>query len=225
MTSCPNCAETVSAGRFCANCGAALDAAAPDSPVLGTATANDPGERASSEAVGPEIARPWYARPGSWTAAAAFVLVAGVAVAMIVRADIEAFRGDRAPGATVAPTATDSHTLSGTFTLTDGAGSYRAGWTEGDPCSGSGGYADIRAGTQVVVTDGTGNVLAKSELGSGSGLKGEIQDMVLSCKFNFDVSSVPKSDFYKVSVGHRGELTYSYAEMQQNAWTVGFTLG
>ncbi len=47
----------------------------------------------------------------------------------------------------------------------------------------------------------------------------------LSCDFPIVVPNVPKSDFYTIEVGHRGELTYSFAEMVAQNWTVGFTLG
>jgi hypothetical protein len=36
---------------------------------------------------------------------------------------------------------------------------------------------------------------------------------------------LPKTDFYKVEVSHRGALTYSYDDMKSQNWTVGLKLG
>jgi len=104
------------------------------------------------------------------------------------------------------------YTVSGTFVLLDrGVGPDTA-------CRGDGGYDDIRAGTQVRVKDGSGTVLATGDLvgGTRSGAR---------CTFTLEILDVPKVDFYSVEVGRRGELSYSFEEMEENDWTVAFSLG
>jgi hypothetical protein len=36
---------------------------------------------------------------------------------------------------------------------------------------------------------------------------------------------VPVAKFYKVEVGRRGTISYSYEELKNNYWTVELTLG
>jgi len=136
--------------------------------------------------------------------------------------------------------------ISGTFTLMEII-SEPAGGT----CSGTGGYDDIDGGLQVIVKNEDGKTLAKGELSDGRQvdlieatmggrpsddeeereLEEAIQDVDLSdldisyCQFDFEVPDVPASDFYSVSVGRRGELTYTKAEMDEADWFVAFTLG
>lgn len=63
-----------------------------------------------------------------------------------------------------------NHAITGTFRLVDSDVDYGS-----SSCSGSGGYADIREGTDVVVKDGAGTIIAKSKLTydpSGSSSRG-----------------------------------------------------
>ena len=46
-----------------------------------------------------------------------------------------------------------------------------------------------------------------------------------SCLFLFTLSAVPKSEFYEFSIGHRGSVVYSHAEMESFFWLVMFSLG
>ena len=100
----------------------------------------------------------------------------------------------------------------GTFTLgpdgTQSAGS----------CNGTGGYRDIKAGLPVTLRDGAGAVLATSRLDNGTrdGRR---------CTFGFQLPDIPQAEFYAVEVGRRGELTYSFAEMQASDWKVSLTIG
>jgi hypothetical protein len=55
-------------------------------------------------------------------------------------------------------------TLSGTFSLTDGATDY----TDVGECEGTGGYDDIREGTQVTVYGSGGEVLGTGSLGAST---------------------------------------------------------
>ncbi len=101
----------------------------------------------------------------------------------------------------------------GTFTLTD-IGNTRGSDTN---CFGDGGYDDIRSGVSVTVRDGAGAVLGTGRLGDG------VKD--LWCTFNFTVADLPKVDFYSVEVGRRGELTYSFDEMETSGWKVDLSIG
>jgi hypothetical protein len=110
---------------------------------------------------------------------------------------------------------TASHQVAGTLTLTD----TDQFWSDGEPCSGSGGYDDIRAGAQVVVKDETGRLLATSDLLAGKA------SSEYECDFAFVVNDVPDAKFYSIEISHRGEITHSRREMDGNDWIVGFTLG
>ena len=85
-------------------------------------------------------------------------------------------------------------------------------------CYGTGGYDDIREGLGVTVRDGSGSVLATSRLGIGS-LTGRV-----TCTFRFEVDALPKEDFYSIEVGRRGELTYSFGDLESSAWKVELSL-
>jgi hypothetical protein len=110
------------------------------------------------------------------------------------------------------------HHLTGTFTLS--TASIIA--AKDKSCVGKGGYDDIDSRTQVTVTDGDGKLLATGSLGSGQLKPGT----TTVCIFPIVVDdSLPKKGFYKIEVGRRGALSYSYSDMQQRDWAVAFTLG
>ncbi len=91
-------------------------------------------------------------------------------------------------------------------------------------CYGTGGFSDMKPGAQVVVKDAAGKIIAQGALGDGVHPTSEKYAGVV-CEFPLTVENVPDSDFYQVSVGHRGEISHTRAEMEQSGWTVGFTLG
>lgn len=109
----------------------------------------------------------------------------------------------------------DLPVLRGTMDLYDSDFQYRP---RGIRCSGSGGYDDLHSGTQVLVKDGAGKVLAKGNLESGKTGANKY------CRFEFTIHDVPASDFYSVAVSHRGELTYSRDELETLGWQVAFEL-
>jgi len=136
--------------------------------------------------------------------------------------------GTNTPTATAAavskPTITGTFTLIGTQDVVD-PGTPDATPVDGDftdlgslGCAGIGGYNDIGAGLQVQVSDEDGTAIGTGELDLG-----EITND--GCRFPFTVQNLPVAKFYKITVGHRGELDYSYAELQAADWNVGFTLG
>ena len=102
----------------------------------------------------------------------------------------------------------ETATVSGTFVLTDTAG---FGFISADQssCSGTGGYSDVGPHTQVTVTNGKREILASTSLGQGHGDSA-------TCTFTFSFPITEGQDRYVVSVGHRGEFSYTFAQLQNN---------
>jgi len=125
--------------------------------------------------------------------------------------------GCGAPAASAQPSL--SREIHGTFRLSNGEEPDR---TEG--CSGTGGYSDVRVGTDVVVRDAAGTIIGTSSLTVDADGPEPAGSGAYQCGFAF-VVSVPESAFYTVAVGKRGELTFSKAELEAKGWTVGFELG
>jgi len=111
------------------------------------------------------------------------------------------------------------HTVGGELTL--------SGDIYQHSCTGSGGYDDISAGTQVVVRDGNNHVIGTGRLGPGHGtsqLNRNDATLFDACTFKFKVKGVPETKFYSVEISHRGGLTYSLADMKKAKWKVHATL-
>lgn len=99
------------------------------------------------------------------------------------------------------------------------------GAKEGQQCAGQKGYDDIRAGTQVKITDASGTVIALGELGAGEArdtwpdLKG-----TNICRFEAMVPGVQKSSgILGVEVGSRGVVNFTPESGSTTSVTV--TLG
>lgn len=92
-----------------------------------------------------------------------------------------------------------------------------------DYCYGSGGYSDIKGAMPVTIRDGKGNILATGNTESGKRPSGKYSNVI--CKFSFKVNDVPKTDFYSVEIGRRGQINYSYEEMQEKKWELILSLG
>ena len=120
---------------------------------------------------------------------------------------------EEAPAATTITV--ERYNLSGSLELTDKEGITEA--PDGG-CQGSSGYDDIRFGTDVVVSDPSNRVIGTSRLGEGNWTGDH-------CIFRYVVSNLPRVDFHKVEVSHRGQLTYSHQELVNNNWTVEGELG
>ena len=101
------------------------------------------------------------------------------------------------------------------------------------------GYDDIRGGTQVIVRNELGEVIASSELMDGTYtwapavwqpgapvvVRNSGDPTYGSCIFRFALTAVPKSEFYDFSIGRRGSVVYSHAEMEWFFRYVLFSLG
>ena len=123
------------------------------------------------------------------------------------------------PTATPEPT---TYTLTGTFTLYDSDGSWGSEFDKRlgiEGCWGSGGYGDIDEGLDVVLRNGQGEIIANGNLGRGKPLA------ETECEFPFELSNIPESDFYEVSVGRRGSTVYSRSELEGRNWHLILSLG
>lgn len=90
--------------------------------------------------------------------------------------------------------------------------------SSGGACAGDGGYSDIEQGLQVVVKNAEGTILGTGHLEPGSVRGGY-------CVFRFRVNDLPRSRFYAVEAGRRGAITYSFQQLEDEAWSVTLTLG
>ena len=135
-------------------------------------------------------------------------LVAVVVLLVLLLTSGEDDGSDTNPGG-----AGDSFTLSGTFSLTDGATEYASQGA----CEGTGGYDDIREGTQVTVYSSAGEVL-------GTGALGDSTYQFPACEFEISVAGVPTGHgFYQVEVSHRGKI--AVPDDEARAGEVALTLG
>jgi len=100
-------------------------------------------------------------------------------------------------------------------------------------CSGKDGYSDIAAGAQVLVKDGSGDIIASGRLGQGEGALVDPADkdarwstfVSYYCEFPFVIEDVATVDFYTVEVSHRGGLTNTREELEALGWNISFELG
>jgi hypothetical protein len=99
--------------------------------------------------------------------------------------------------------------VTGTFVLTETSKPYVSSIdSDGAKCHGVRGYSDIGSGTQVLVKNGKGDILASTPLGDGKGND-------VTCRFSFTFPITEGEDRYVVSVSHRGEFSYSFEQLQQ----------
>jgi hypothetical protein len=131
--------------------------------------------------------------------------------------------GDKPAATTTQPT----YSITGTFTLLGleddqvgdsdvGTGTYTV--DDNGDCSGTGGYDDVQEGLQVTVADEAGTVIGTGYLLAGEQTSG-------GCMLRFKIDGIRPAKFYKVTVGRRGEISYSHAEMEAQGWFVELTLG
>lgn len=90
--------------------------------------------------------------------------------------------------------------------------------TTGESCTGTDGYEDIHAEAPVVVSDGKGNELARTQLGQGEALDED------SCIFGFTVELTEGSDRYEVSLGPHHLQTLTWEDLH-NRHALSFVVG
>lgn len=96
-------------------------------------------------------------------------------------------------------------TVNGTFILLDNAGLDGIA-VDGTSCQGANGYSDVNPTTPVTVKSGKGEVLAATTLGPGKAGPA-------NCTFSFTVGLTEGQDHYVLTVGHRGEFTYTFEQL------------
>jgi hypothetical protein len=102
----------------------------------------------------------------------------------------------------------ETATVSGAFVLTDSASNEytRSIETDGSSCVGADGYSDVGPQTQVIVKNGKGEILSTTTLGPGNGDRS-------TCTFPFTFPVTEGQERYVVSVGHRGDFSYSFSQL------------
>ncbi|WP_286137357.1 DUF732 domain-containing protein [Mycobacterium sp. IS-3022] len=100
----------------------------------------------------------------------------------------------------------ESATAPGTFVLTDSSGMGGI-IADGTACEGANGYSDVGHETQVTVKNGKNEILATTTLGQGKGDSA-------TCTFSFSFPVTEGQDRYVVSIGRRGEFSYTFAHLR-----------
>ena len=105
----------------------------------------------------------------------------------------------------------ETATITGSFTLHDDSPNpySPAIDVDGSTCTGAGGYGDVNAGTPVTVKNGKGEILTSTYLEPGRGGR-------YMCTFGLTFEVTEGQDRYVVSVGRRGELSFSFADLTAN---------
>jgi len=98
-------------------------------------------------------------------------------------------------------------TAKGSVAVTDGA--VRS--NPGTPCRLIGDFGDIRAGAEVVVSDGSGKTVALSKLATDDGTTGSANE----CIHHFSVPDVPGGlGIYGIDIAKRGRVQYTEAQIR-----------
>jgi hypothetical protein len=115
-----------------------------------------------------------------------------------------------------------SHRLEGTY-IVHGFFPHR---NYGAPCSGAdAGYADIRQGTTVTVSDEHAAVLGSVALQGGTLRKGPLRGKDDDCVFSFSLT-VPERDAYRIEVGQRrGVVPFTRSDLERTNWKADLTIG
>jgi hypothetical protein len=194
---CPDCAETIRAqARKCRFCGRRFDDYSESQSRSGGFTNGIPiGE------VGPG---------GRLRVSGRGVVAVTCIVLMVVAASFAAW-------SLLAHASAGRQTVTGTLSLTDSDSDYQ-NYPLGHYCSGENGYDDIADGTEVQIANQAGTILATGVLRGGTG-------NLDSCDFTFSVPGVPTASFYQIEVSHRGNVTFSKAQLERNHWEADLTLG
>ena len=227
---CPRGHDNPPGLMFCGQCGSPLAASAPTTEQWTSSTA--PTETIAS----PE---PHSTRVPSRSRRPLLGLLAITAVGVVA---VVAF--------SLSASSASGHTIRGITSLiaTDVTGS----WTD---CHGTGGYTDFDAGVNVSVKNAAGTTIGAGVLKPLSesllptivamdrqqgpmigltatddpGAINELRSLLSStssfgCVLYYEVP-VPTSDFYSITIGHRGTLDYSFADMTKAGFAISSSLG
>jgi len=118
---------------------------------------------------------------------------------------VDAFCPEFSEGFRVLETAT----ATGSFVLIETSKPFFSSIEANDgKCHGVRGYSDVGSGTQVMVKNGKGEILASTTLGEGHGDE-------VNCRFSFSFPITEGQDRYVVSVGRRGEFSYDFEQLRR----------
>jgi hypothetical protein len=113
------------------------------------------------------------------------------------------------------------HRLDGNYTV-HGIFRHR---NYGAPClAADAGYADIHAGTPVVVRDKSGAVVGSATLGDGTLHQQPLRGRDDDCRFRFSLT-LPDRAEYRIEVSTRGVVAFSQADLERAHWTANLTIG
>lgn len=230
MLTCAICqAEATESTVVCGGCGAPGVAATPEDRARWRSSRNNHPGLAQPGSAGPVPPVPAMIHPPTVPALAVSTPQPAIPVTIAAPKRSRPWRGSEvlalvvvvalvvAVGITVIPGAggSKSHTLYGSVQVYDSDNELS---DTGDYCSNEYGYDDISVGSPVQVSDENGQTIGAASLGSG-----EVRDG--ACAFDYVISDLPDAGFYNVSVGRRGELTYSRSELEEKNWELVSTLG
>ncbi len=115
------------------------------------------------------------------------------------------------------------HTVMGTLTLVFIAFGSPSDlpWKDvqqGGQCAPHGTWAsDVQEGRDVLIKDGAGNIIGKTQLETGV-RKG------VSCQFGYVLDGVPDAQFYVIEIGSHKSQVYSLDDMKKADWKVAQVL-
>jgi hypothetical protein len=132
-------------------------------------------------------------------------------------------RGQSGSGSNTGLQDDGTYTLGGTIVLTGDSDNVLDTGGEGSMCFGDGGYDDFYPGQNAVVKDGGGDILAVGELTESELiLDGTVRKQ---CEFTILITGIPEERFYVVEISHRGELTYSFDDLEEVDWKLELVIG
>jgi hypothetical protein len=115
-------------------------------------------------------------------------------------------------------TTQERYSISGTFALNGTQGEEYETESNGDLCYGTGGYDDIQEGAAVTVTSETSTVI-------GTGGLEQSNYTGAGCEFLFTVPNLPRAKFYRIEISHRGQVNFSYDDLEKQNWYVRLDIG
>jgi hypothetical protein len=93
----------------------------------------------------------------------------------------------------------------------------------GYSCEGAGGYSDVKPGSVVTVTDGGSRVIAQGQIDQGKPTMVLFESKeVPACALHFEVTGVPNSATYGITVGHDGAF-YNRQQLVADHWSPSLT--
>lgn len=112
------------------------------------------------------------------------------------------------------------YSIKGSFELIDE--NIEGGSEEpGSQCYGTGGFNDISAGMPVTIRDEKGLIIATGDTTEGTR---PVEHPSVTCIFGFKIEGIPKANFYTIEIGRRGNLNYSFEDMNKRNWEVSLRL-